>query len=565
MQRYRKLMTICAAAVLALGLAACGGGGGDDGPTAETPTTPTMPEPMPPAPEPVAVDLPMLPTGDMYALSAGEHEIAAGGTAENGGVMFACAAGGEACVVTVTADGTASSTGGAVTASLTSAAEMAYNAQKAAMMAQLEGRAAGLSSAVTDTAGTRGEAIRGDTKASALNYSRGMSGGAMVSHSTVGWTTGDAGMSISGWAGRMVSKGTQSYTVYTDIANAKRKAYDKAYSNDGTTTMVPTVLQADDGTPITGLTVAVAPTSDTDPARGQLGLTAGAMTMAANKGLLDPMGFPMPPEPGKATKTYTYSLNEGDTSGTSGQFFKRFTGTFHGATGTYQCGAADADTCTVAVTAPSTVQGASYAVTGAWTFTPDTKNNPQIVEQDTDHIRFGWWLNDPAKAAVGGEYLYDAQVFAGGNQAFPVAKIAAVDSNGLHGKVNYEGPAAGLFAVTGDAAAHGEFMATAKLTADFGAIDAAGGSVSGTIGSFVRDDGVANDWALTLSKADLAAGDAANTGAGNIVDGNKKIGGWSYGLFGPGGTGNVPPTGIAGTFDAKIDANTAVAGAFGAK
>ncbi len=297
-----------------------------------------------------------------------------------------------------------------------------------------------------------------------------------------------------------------------------------------------------------------------------LTLTGTEMAAAANDGLLDPSDFPQPPEPGKATKTYTYALDEGDTSGTSGQFFKKFTGTFHGATGTYQCTEAAGTSCTVSVTAPSTVQGAIYAATGGWTFTPDLKNNPQVIAQDADHMRFGWWLNDPVKAAVGGEYLHDAQVFSGGNQAFTVAMIT-----GLHGKVSYEGPAAGLYAVTGDDAAYGEFMATAKLTADFGADETTGGhgSVSGSVGSFVRDDGVANDWALTLSQADLVDGGGTDatgtTGSGNIVDGNKKIGGWDYALFGPGGTGNVPPTGIAGTFDAQIDKNTAVAGAFGAK
>ena len=51
MSTYKNLMTVCCAAVLALGLAACGGGGGDD--TADTPTT-TDPTPPPPPPGPTA-------------------------------------------------------------------------------------------------------------------------------------------------------------------------------------------------------------------------------------------------------------------------------------------------------------------------------------------------------------------------------------------------------------------------------------------------------------------------------------------------------------------------------
>ena len=48
MSRYRKLTTICAAAMLALGLAACGGGGSDNTPVSTAP--PTEPPPAEPAP-----------------------------------------------------------------------------------------------------------------------------------------------------------------------------------------------------------------------------------------------------------------------------------------------------------------------------------------------------------------------------------------------------------------------------------------------------------------------------------------------------------------------------------
>ena len=88
----------------------------------------------------------------------------------------------------------------------------------------------------------------------------------------------------------------------------------------------------------------------------------------------------------------------------------------------------------------------------------------------------------------------------------------------------------------------------------------------------MRDDGVENDWALTLGAAPIAAAAAKSTadatlvvgGSGNIADGIDQIGGWNFQLYGP-GTNGANPTGIAGAFDAKIDKNTAVAGAFGAK
>ena len=59
MSTYKNLMTVCCAAVLALGLAACGGGGSDSsGPTASTPSrpaTPPEPEPTGPTPEQTAM------------------------------------------------------------------------------------------------------------------------------------------------------------------------------------------------------------------------------------------------------------------------------------------------------------------------------------------------------------------------------------------------------------------------------------------------------------------------------------------------------------------------------
>ena len=118
---YRNLMTVCCAAVLAFGLAACGS---DDKDTAMD--EPTMMEPMEtmePTPVAVAVADFMYLSGDQMPMAM-MHEIAAGGTATNGGVTYLCAVGGDDCMVTVADDGMATSTGGTVTASLTEAGMM---------------------------------------------------------------------------------------------------------------------------------------------------------------------------------------------------------------------------------------------------------------------------------------------------------------------------------------------------------------------------------------------------------------------------------------------------------
>ena len=98
MFKFKNLKTICCAAVLSLGLAACGGGGGDDQ---------GMMEP-PPPPPPVPVDLSGVTAG--YMAAAGSVEIAAGHSTTVGDVTFSCAADGADCTVTVAADGTATAT-----------------------------------------------------------------------------------------------------------------------------------------------------------------------------------------------------------------------------------------------------------------------------------------------------------------------------------------------------------------------------------------------------------------------------------------------------------------------
>ena len=115
MSTYKNLMTVCCAAVLALGLVACGGGG-SGGPTAGGGGGGGM------MPKPVAVDLSGVATDAMR--TAGMAEIDAGDSATIGDVTYTCAADGDDCSVTVVDDGTATSTGGTVTAANSAAYDM---------------------------------------------------------------------------------------------------------------------------------------------------------------------------------------------------------------------------------------------------------------------------------------------------------------------------------------------------------------------------------------------------------------------------------------------------------
>ena len=97
----------------AAGGAACRVVVGADGAARSTGGELTVAKVMPPAPEPPAGEPVALPEG--HTLSGGSFEVAAGGTADRGGVRFSCAAGGAACRVAVGADGAARSTGGRLT------------------------------------------------------------------------------------------------------------------------------------------------------------------------------------------------------------------------------------------------------------------------------------------------------------------------------------------------------------------------------------------------------------------------------------------------------------------
>ena len=99
---YRNLMTVCAAAVLAFGLAACGSSDDD---TAEAPAV-EMPEPMPmPMPMPMYAHLGLADADNTLTSTSGLDEvddseminIAAGESVVRGGVLFSCA-GGRRCL-----------------------------------------------------------------------------------------------------------------------------------------------------------------------------------------------------------------------------------------------------------------------------------------------------------------------------------------------------------------------------------------------------------------------------------------------------------------------------------
>lgn len=97
-----RILSLVVVAALALTLSACGGGGGN-GPVTDMPM-------------PKAVNLDSVAANAMRPATEEPIVIAPGQSTVHGDVAFSCAAGGPTCMVAVAEDGTASSTGGMVTA-----------------------------------------------------------------------------------------------------------------------------------------------------------------------------------------------------------------------------------------------------------------------------------------------------------------------------------------------------------------------------------------------------------------------------------------------------------------
>ena len=464
-------------------------------------------------------------------------------------------------------------------------AQMAVDGPSEEQVTEMDGRAAGLHEALTqsdgasDVLGTRyGVTLvrlpvdRANNAANNIVITRGLSGGFDLMRERTGWldpATDAASLGGTGWAGKTLAHSgeEQSITVYSNIKTATREdfAADSATSiyraGQGAASILhlpgASTNAIDDSNPVAVLT-----------------LPADDMEGAYEQGLLDSRYFPKAGAPGSAAVTYTYN---NDLPAGLRNRKASFPGTFHGASGDYAC---TDTTCSIIVTPPTLLAPATYAATGAWSFTPEAEatdgNDAQLIAQDEDWLSFGWWIDEPKSADPrGGEYLYNAQVFYAGADQYAFASIA----NLLRDNATYKGRAAGLYARTADpdndiASARGEFAADASLTARFGipgSPDTA--SIGGTINSFTNGDGVdMSEWSLTLQPETVATQGADGDGSGvtgEILSGDATniAGSWEAQLYGPTPGDNMrpaQPTGVAGRFFANIDSDTAVAGGFGA-
>ena len=133
-----RTLSLVVLATLALALSACGGGGGNG---------PVTDEPMP-----AAVNLDDVAANAMRPATDEPIVIAPGQSIVHGDVAFLCAAGGPACMVTVAGDGTASSTGGMVTATNSEAYAQRVTVANAIGMAETAINALSLTSSDAEVA-----------------------------------------------------------------------------------------------------------------------------------------------------------------------------------------------------------------------------------------------------------------------------------------------------------------------------------------------------------------------------------------------------------------------------
>ena len=561
MSTYRNLMTVCFAAVFALGLAACSSSSDDD----TAPPEPTMPtDPMPdPTPPPTASV--MIPDA-MYldednAPAAGSHDIAAGEMATNNGVIFMCPADGDACEVEVGADGSVTSTGGAATATLSDdAMTQVAQAKKAAADAaaavaeELKDRIIGKDTALEGATNVADGATAGTLDENDISITRGAGGMASVRVTDpAGYSASDETiLANAGWAARRlvrnIAGAKQHLFVYTDIGPPTRIQFynfdnseltPSRYGDNTITTAVPLDLSDIDGAGTTGLT------------RGSLDSNFMSPGTAADGDVVQ--RFPMP------TATATAITRQGN---------------YNGAPGTYTCTAASAGTaCVLTISSSGT-----YAETsGAWTFTPEL--GATAWRNDTEFMSFGWWMQEPNNS----DGAYTFQYYANGNAHTPAPGTLAT------GTATYNGRAAGKYVVqtvedggvTGGEA--GMFSAAATLTANFGET---ANSISGSISGFASDNAAVDvsDWSVTLHRKTLGAKAALATAFGATLtetnparatyDGTTAsmgdqtaYGNWQGQFFGDANAGNARnayPLGVGGTFQADND-EASIAGAFGAR
>ena len=531
---YKNLMTFGCAAVLALGLAACGGGGGDD--TADAPTTmePTGPTP--------AEQIAELQT-QINALRAGlgldpiDINELTGSVAELTEQVAA------------------------LQKQIDDAADAAEKAaeEAARMAATATGKALFAALADTDATSTPNnplENIAAPTLGTAgLGIDAAANAGTLTTDPTsVTLKASDSAGALGGWAGT-------NYALTTGTGASKVTNEAVVYNNKGPGR---TVLFSSRNT---------VETADVGTAPNFTAIKGSVTVVAANLAKVMADAFTHPGQQNHAVNSDT------------GIFTTR--GTYDGAPGVYRC----TGTCS---STNDDGKGAPSALGGTWHFKPDAGASAMAHSPDSTYLYYGWWVSkdkdgDPTAASAFVGIVGDGTSIQGGTTAL------ADDPAGLGGSATYAGHAAGKWAldyaqnkVLDGASDAGHFTADIMLTAKFeAAASPTNGGVTGTIDNFRLNDGTEDPgWSVALHRAPwdgTTNGAFASTATDNTtadgttwsIDGTSapESGTWSGQMYDemPGNTDSTPPgdgsnvpTTATGRFYSEFDSVGRMVGAFGA-
>ena len=241
-----------------------------------------------------------------------------------------------------------------------------------------------------------------------------------------------------------------------------------------------------------------------------------------------------------------------------------FTGTFNGAPGTYTCDSAD---CTLS----TNPMGELDAVGGTWYFTPDPDAKSYVA--DADYLTYGFWLKRTTDDMDETTYN-EVETFAMSSR--PASTGSDLDA--VEGSASYEGGATGVYVKNVydsgggsiETATSGFFTADVSLMAYFGGGDVTANqedTVTGTIDNFDLQYGEENSWSVALKSDPRAAGASTFSGAANGGGAEGKFSGTYHGPTPPTDDDadvNVAPAHVVGEFNANFS-NGSVAGGFGAE
>ena len=196
-------------------------------------------------------------------------------------------------------------------------------------------------------------------------------------------------------------------------------------------------------------------------------------------------------------------------------------GTYRGADGTYTCsGTGDDANCSVTVNDKGVVAG----ITGRWIFTPDMGATSD--QADYQYLSYGFWLMKTTDAD-GATTYNEVETFA---EATGFDETTADGIDDVEGTAMYKGGSVGVYVkdVLDDQATivsstSGHFSADVELTATFGGnvLPNDQFTIGGEITGFVLQHGEANDWAVGLGLADFSGGRADGGAPGESLPGDS--------------------------------------------